>query len=94
MAELRNIMTDDEPVDQEPTREEMQNFLPMANQMQQPPFTDREMWIAIRAGVLGIVKAIETFADASPLGIAVRAGLLAIADAIARRWELKKHKAN
>lgn len=55
-------------------------------------FADREMWIAIRAALLGIVSAIEDHAEKSPLAVAIRAGLLAIADAIERRWDLKKRK--
>ena len=53
-------------------------------------FTDREMWIAIRAGLLGIVKAIELQAAGSAMAVAIRAGLLTITDAIERRYNLRK----
>jgi len=52
------------------------------------------MWIAIRAGLLGIVKALEDFAHGNPLATAVRAALLGIVAAIEMRWNLKRHKAN
>ena len=52
-------------------------------------FTDRDMWIAIRAGLLGIVKALEVHGDDSELTEAIRAGLLGIADAIGRRYNLR-----
>ena len=55
-------------------------------------FTDREMWIAIRAALLGIAKAIETYNEGNMLAVAIRAGLLAITDAIERRYALQKHK--
>jgi hypothetical protein len=56
-------------------------------------FTERQMWIAIRAAILSIAKAIENFACGA-LAMDTRAGLLAIADAIARRWGLRNSKAN
>ena len=55
-------------------------------------FTDRDMWVAIRAALLGIAKVIKDQADGGPLAVSICMGLLAITDAIERRWDLKKRR--
>lgn len=81
--------------DPEPPSQDMKNFATLPNHSRQPPaYTDREMWIAIRSGILGVVGAIDTFADKGPLTMAVRAALIRISTAIALRWGLKQNKTN
>jgi hypothetical protein len=70
----------------------MQHSLVGANPMRHPPTTDRDMWIAIRSALIGIVRAIETHANSSPLSTAIRASLLAIVDAIEKRYNIKKER--
>jgi hypothetical protein len=57
-----------------------------------PPmiFTDRDMFIAIRAGMLGIAKALEN--DRDPRCIAIRASVLAMSTAIEKRYHFKPKK--
>lgn len=67
-----------------------------APSLQRPPvvFSDRDMWIAVRSGILAVARAIELHAPSGPLTIGVRAGLLTIADAIARRYAIKPRKSH
>ena len=50
------------------------------------------MWIAIRAGILGIAKVIEKRMTDDQLLIDIHAELLVIADAIDRRYKIAKFK--
>jgi hypothetical protein len=76
--------------DPKPPIEDMQNSLAFASHSRQPVFTDREMWVAIRGYILGLVKAIDLYANGGPLVMATRAALLGISKAIELRWNLKK----
>jgi hypothetical protein len=83
-----------ESSEHETSIDEMQNFIVTPNQMRRPPYTDRDMWIAIRSGLLGIVKALDDFYSGNPFAVAVRASLLGIISAIEMRWNLRRHKTN
>lgn len=54
--------------------------------------TDREMWFAIRSGLLGILRALEAFEHPSALGMATRAALGRIISAIEKRWNFKRSR--
>lgn len=51
-------------------------------------YTDRDMFIAMRSGLLGIAKVLERAQD--PQSVAIRANLLAMSAAIENRFHLKK----
>ncbi len=51
-------------------------------------FTDRDMFVAIRAGLLGIAKAMEGSKDQT--SVAVRASALSMSSAIEKRYHIKK----
>lgn len=67
----------------------------LAPHSQRPPaFSDRMMWVAIRAHLLAIDTAIDTVGIKTPLLIALRAALRGIAKAIELRWDIKKRQTN
>ena len=79
----------------EPRLDERTSFQAVPNHSRNTPaYTDREMWIAIRSGILGIVSAIDMFASDKPLAMAVRPSLMRITAAIELRWGIKRHKVN
>ena len=53
---------------------------------------DREMWISIRANLLGIVKAIDLFAAQDPLMMAMRAEVKGMVEAIERHRDIAPRK--
>lgn len=82
------------PTDIETPIEDMHNSMAAARQMRHPPFTDRDLWIAIRGGLIDIVKGIEQFAKGSPLAAVVRSALLGIIAAIEMRWYLRRYRSS
>ena len=74
--------------------DELHDSLAVGQHSRRPVFTDREMWVAIRGYLLGVVKAMDIYTKDSPLTMATRAALLGIAKAIELRWNLKKNKTN
>lgn len=58
--------------------------------MEELTFTDRDLWIAVRSGLLAIVAAYKQYGSQSPLEIGVVAGLMTIVAGIERRHNLKR----
>lgn len=58
--------------------------------MEELTFTDRELWIVVRSGLLAIVAAYKQHGSQSLLEIGIVAGLKTIVAGIERRYNLKR----
>jgi len=54
--------------------------------------TDKDLGVAMRAGLIGIVTQLERGGDPREVEMAIRAELLGMAAAIEKRWNIKPKK--
>ena len=76
----------------EPSLDEMHNSMVFTGAIRHRPFSDRDLWIAIRGSLIFVVKGIEAFSQGSSLAGIVRGALLEIIAAVEMRWNLKRYR--